>query len=99
MNLEISIHDRLVIGIRDGQLSEHLQMESDLTLLKAEKLVRQRAVVTQQQHALKAPVENKPQLEAIKQQRQVAKYPQHRLPPLQRKPTSGQPRALTLKYR
>ena len=33
------IRDRLVIGIRDGQLSERLQMESDLSLQKAEKLV------------------------------------------------------------
>jgi len=93
------IRDRLVIGIRDGQLSERLQMESDLTLQKAEKLVRQRAAVSQQQHALKAPVENKPQLEAIKQQRRVTTHPQHRLPPLQRKPISGQPRAPTLKCR
>ena len=86
------IRDRLVIGIRDGQLSERLQMESDLTLQKAEKLVRQRAAVSQQQHALKGPVENKPHLEAIKQQKRVAQYPQRRLPPLQRKPTFGQPR-------
>ena len=67
------IRDRLVIGIRDGQLSERLQMESDLTLQKAEKLVRQRAAVSQQQQALKTPVENKPQLEAIKQQRRAIK--------------------------
>ena len=74
MNLEPDlknemIRDRLVIGIRDGQLSERLQMESDLTLQKAEKLVRQRAAVSQQQQALKTPVETKPQLEAIKQQK------------------------------
>ena len=40
------ICDRLVIGIPDGQLSERLQMESDLTLQKAEKSVRQRAAVS-----------------------------------------------------
>ena len=28
-------HDSLVIGIRDAQLSEHLQMEAELTLQKA----------------------------------------------------------------
>ena len=65
------IRDRLVIGICDGQLSECLQMESDLILQKAEKLVRQRAAVSQQQHALKGPVENKPHLEAIKQQKEL----------------------------
>ena len=75
------IRDRLIIGIRDGQLSERLQMESDLTLQKAEKLVRQRAAVSQQQKALKTPVENKPQLEATKQQRRATRTPQHRLPP------------------
>ena len=37
-------------------------------------------------------MENKPHLEAIKQQKRVAQYPQRRLPPLQRKPTFGQPR-------
>ena len=35
------IRDRLVIGIQDGQLSKRLQLESDLTLQKAEKLVQQ----------------------------------------------------------
>jgi len=87
------IRDRLIIGIRDGQLSERLQMESDLTLQKAEKLVRQRAAVAQQQHALKAPVENRPQLEAIKQQRQATRNQQPRQVPLQKKSSSSQPRA------
>ena len=71
------IHDRLIIGIREGQLSERLQMESDLTLQKAEKLVQQRAAVSQQQKVLKTPVENKPQLEATKQQRRATRTPQH----------------------
>ena len=87
------IRDRLVIGIRDGQLSERLQTESDLTLQKAEKLVRQRAAVSQQQQALKTPVENKPQLEAIKQQRRAIKTRQSRLPPPQKRSTPSQPRA------
>ena len=47
------IRDRLVIGIRDGQLSERLQLESDLTLQKAEKLVRQRQAVQEQKVTLK----------------------------------------------
>ena len=41
------IRDRLVVGIRD----EKLQMESDLTLEKAKKIVRQREPVQQQQGA------------------------------------------------
>ena len=47
------IRDRLVIGIRDGQLSERLQLESDLTLQKAEKLVQQQQAVQEQQVTLK----------------------------------------------
>ena len=38
----------LIIGIRDQQLSERLQLEPELTLAKAEKLFRQRAVIAQQ---------------------------------------------------
>ena len=39
------IRDRLVVGIRDGALSEHLQLESDLILDKAKTLIRQREAV------------------------------------------------------
>ena len=34
------IRDRLVIGVHDAQLSERLQLEPNLTLTKAEKLIR-----------------------------------------------------------
>lgn len=37
--------DRLVVGIRDASLSEQLQMDTDLTLEKAKKLVRQKEAV------------------------------------------------------
>ena len=47
------IRDRLVVGIRDKSLSERLQMESDLTLEKAKKLIRQSEAVQQQQGILK----------------------------------------------
>ena len=47
------IRDRLVVGIRDELLSERLQMESDLTLEKAKKLIRQSEAVQQQQGILK----------------------------------------------
>ena len=68
-------------------------MESDLTRQKAEKLVQQRAAVSQQQQALKTPVENKPQFEAIKQQRRAIKTRQPRLPPPQKRNIPSQPRA------
>ena len=34
------IRDRIVVGIHDGPLSEHLQLDSELTLEKAKTLVR-----------------------------------------------------------
>ena len=48
------IHDRVVVCIRDKSLSERLQMESDLTLEKAKKLIRQSEAVQQQQGILKS---------------------------------------------
>ena len=39
------VRDRLVVGIRDHALSEHLQMEAELTLDKAKRLIRQREAV------------------------------------------------------
>ena len=46
------IRDRLVVGIKDTALSEHLQMDPDLTLDKAMKAVRQRETVREQQTIL-----------------------------------------------
>ena len=43
------IRDRLVVGIRDTVLSEHLQMDATLTLDKAMQMVHQREAVQQQQ--------------------------------------------------
>ena len=42
------IHDRLVVGIRDSSLSEHLQTDAALTLEKAKTIVRQREAVQEQ---------------------------------------------------
>lgn len=39
------IQDRLVVGIRDTALSEHLQTDADLTLDKAMRAVRQREAI------------------------------------------------------
>ena len=41
--------DRLVIGIRDQQLSKRIQLEPELTLAKAEKFIHQRAAIGQLQ--------------------------------------------------
>ena len=46
------IRDRLVVGIRDESLSERLQMEVNLNLDTAKKLIRQREAVQQQQELL-----------------------------------------------
>ena len=43
------IRDRLVIGISDSKLLQRLQMDSELTLEKATKLVRQSEAVQAQQ--------------------------------------------------
>ena len=65
------IRDRLVIGIRDQQLSERLQMELELILAKAEKLTRQRAAIAQQQQSLREPAETKLQLESMSREPRV----------------------------
>ena len=50
---EQMIRDRLVVGIRDKSLSERLQMETELTLEKAKRLIRQREAVKEQGTTLK----------------------------------------------
>ena len=47
------IRDRLVVGIRDAALSQRLQLDADLTLEKAKKMIRQREAVEEQQQVLK----------------------------------------------
>ena len=47
------IRDRLVVGIQDDALSQRLQLDPNLTLDKAKKLVRQREAVQEQQQVLK----------------------------------------------
>ena len=62
------IRDHLVVGIRDGALLEHLQLESDLTLDKAKKLIRQREAVRVQQEILhKSQTKDDTSLDAVRQ--------------------------------
>ena len=51
--LDEMIRDRLIVGIRDSRLSERLQTESELTLEKTKKIVRQKEAVHGQQMLLK----------------------------------------------
>ena len=46
------IRDCLVVGILDKLLSEHLQLDSALTLEKAKKIICQREAVQEQQQVL-----------------------------------------------
>ena len=62
------ICDRLVVGIRDSVLSERLQLESDLTLDKAKKLICQREAVRVQQEIMhKSQTKDSTSLDAVRQ--------------------------------
>ena len=62
------IHDRLVVGIRDGAFSEHLQLESNLTLDNAMKLICQQEAVRVQQEVLqKSQTKVDTSLDAVRQ--------------------------------
>ena len=47
------VRDRIVVGIRDETLSKRLQLDRDLTLEKAKRMVRQQEAVQEQQKVLK----------------------------------------------
>ena len=78
------IRDCLIVGIRDEAMSEHLQMESELTLDKAKKLIRQREAVQQQQSILKGSNET---LETINARSKAKSRTQRRLVPLNQQVT------------
>ena len=52
------MRDRLVVGIRDVKLSEHLQLDSELTLEKAKRMVRQAEAAQEQQKQLRVGDDN-----------------------------------------
>ena len=62
------IHDRIVVGIRDKNLSERLQLESELTLSKAINAVRQKEVVKKQQNLMSFSAQ--PTVDAVKSSKQ-----------------------------
>ena len=53
---EEMLRDRLVVGIRDTNLSERMQTDSALTLEKAKTMIRQKAAVKEQRRELEATV-------------------------------------------
>ena len=57
------LRDRLVVGIRDGGLSQRLQMDSELTLAKAMKLVRQSEAVKQHNSQLQGNPSSQPSMD------------------------------------
>ena len=67
------VRDRLVVGILDKKLSEHLQLDPDLTLEVAKKKIRQREAVQEQQQMLGEAVSNS--LEEVKQTHFRSKKP------------------------
>ena len=75
----------VVVGIRDHALSEHLQIEAELTLDKVKRLIRQRKVVKEQQEVLKQPNKEDISLDTVAKQAHRGKLP--RIPP----PTMRQP--------
>ena len=81
------IRDRLVVGIRDSALSERLQLEPELTLDKAKKLICQRESVRTQQDILQRPLikQESSSLDAVKQFPTRRKLPA--IPPTSDKPT------------
>ena len=72
------IRDRLVVGIRDKTLSERLQMEGELTLEKAKRLIRQREAVKEQGSALKSSgAEDSHSLESVASKHQRRRFKAH----------------------
>ena len=59
------IRDRLIVGILDKKLSEHLQLDPELILEVAKKKIRQREAIQEQQQVLGGTIANS--LEKVKQ--------------------------------
>ena len=81
------IQDRLAVGILDKKLSEHLQLDSDLTLEVAKKKICQCETVQAQQQVLEGAVSSS--LEEVKQshrrsQKKPGKVENHSISMLER---------------
>ena len=72
------IRDRLVVGIRDCALSEHLQLDANLTLDKAKLAIRQKEAVHEQQDFLKGDSKSNPiAIDAVVKTHKKPSTPQH----------------------
>ena len=86
------IRDQLVVGIEDLALSEHLQLEPDLTLDKAKQLIQQHEVVKIQQDFLQKPPNREDiSLDVVRQPAPKRKLPAIPLTPLIPKPVNPLP--------
>ena len=68
------VRDRIVIGIRDSQLSEKLQMDSKLTVEKATVMARQSKSVKLQQRTVRNDLLREAQIELVKNQTHKQPY-------------------------
>ena len=69
------VRDRLVVGIRDGTLSERLQLDSKLTLESAMKQTRQREAVHEGRLALKGDNQSLKEMDTVGKRRLAAAKP------------------------
>ena len=61
------LRNRLVVGIKDQELSEKLQLDPDLTLEKAKKIIQPKEAVKEQHHQLNGDRKKDSSLEEVKQ--------------------------------
>ena len=69
------LRDRLVVGIRDQELSKELQFDPDLALKKTKKTIRPKKAVKEQHYILQGNDTKEPSLEEVR----YGKW--HRKPP------------------
>ena len=89
---EEMICNRLVVGIRDTELSQRLQLDSDLTLEKAKKSVRLREAVSEQRRILETPEETRVDQLHFRSKKHPprGKRPQTHAPPTKAKPAGSE---------
>ena len=69
------LRDRIVVGIRDMALSERLQLESDLSLERAKKIVRQKEAVKDHSQELNSTKRDQTAIDAVKKATRIPHRP------------------------
>ena len=82
------IRDRIVVGIRDAQLSEKMQMEPELTLERAVTLARQSECVKTQQPTVRGELFQESTIEVVRGTTRMQSKTQSRIPGTQTNPPS-----------